>query len=141
MLGFHDTDGAAEYGDQPSDSPVIRWEERRAGDFVEVTAHYDSDSRLRRVWLLNPSMGMQPTRCSAWLGDEEITRCETSYDFSEGRWFPSASTFYFRGQPRASLSVVAASFDKPWHDQELTLGDLGVVPGIQILEAGQPVRI
>lgn len=84
---------------------------------------------------------MQPVRCSSWVDGQEITRCDNEYEEADGRWFPARSTFFFMGDATARIVVTLASFDKPWHDQELTPADLGLVAGVHVVEAGQPDRL
>ncbi|GMU38283.1 MAG: hypothetical protein AMXMBFR22_24740 [Phycisphaerae bacterium] len=141
LLGFVDAPSATEVpgGYLPQD--ITRFETESSNGVIEVSAYYDEGEGIRRIWRLDPAVGMQPVRCSSWVNGQEITRCDTEYEEADGRWSPARSTFFFMGDATARIVVTLASFDKPWHDQELTPADLGLVAGVHVVEAGQPVRL
>ncbi|MCK6463619.1 MAG: hypothetical protein L6Q93_02060 [Phycisphaerae bacterium] len=141
LLGFVDTPGATEAPGEYLPEGITRYEVKAAdGGLFEVSAWFGETGTLR-TWILDPAVGMQPVRCSSWVNGQEVTRSDTKYEEIDGHWFPTESTFFVLGEPTARTIILSASFDKPWHDQELTPGDLGLVAGVHVEEAGQPVRI
>ncbi len=120
---------------------VKRYEVRQVDERWEVTAVLDEDSGVRRIWVLDPAVGMQPVVSSGWLDGEEVNRSETMYELRDGRWLPSQCQYYTFGELTASLEIVSQSFDQPWHDQELTPNDLGLMPCISVNTLGRPVML
>ncbi len=69
-----------------------------------------------------------------YRGDRLASSSETDFAEIDGRWFPSTIRFY-RGDDktlRKVIDVQRASFDEPWHQQEIIPEDIGVLFGTRL---------
>lgn len=141
LLGFVDTDAASDAPGEYLPDGISRYEVEEIDDTVQVSAFFGEESAIRRLWVLSPAAGMQPIQCSTFAYGEELTRSETRYQQVDNRWFPKESEYFFRGSLTSRIDVLEVSFDQRWHDQELSPDDIGIVPGIHILQAEHPVLL
>ncbi|KAB2945574.1 MAG: hypothetical protein KJ057_16200 [Phycisphaerae bacterium] len=142
VLGFRDIDAISEGpGRYISDeAKVTQYEVREIDGLYEISAHCGVVEPYKQVWLLDPERDFQPIRCSRLVGGVEIAACETSYQEIDGRWFPSEAVFSVQGVLRSRTTIISATFDEPWHDADLAPDDLGILAGMEVVEAGQPLR-
>ncbi|GIK17651.1 MAG: hypothetical protein BroJett003_26150 [Planctomycetota bacterium] len=141
LLGFKDNIGVP---DRPGSylyehEKMLRYDVQDDDGVVVVSGIYGPNGVFKKTWRLDPRFDMQPVACVVSMHDEEFNRSETIYQQVDGRWFPESTTFTVEGKHHSRIVVTRVSFDQPWHDPELTPSDLGLIPGIEVLEAGKPV--
>lgn len=112
------------------DFPIESYSFVREGDTSVITAHCPNGGAVR--WWLDDSRAGQPVRAALLQGNDVLAECRTSYREYDGVWFPEEVEYFTGTDPVSTLSVLHASFEKTTQLEELTLADLGVVPGINV---------
>ncbi|MGB2985746.1 MAG: hypothetical protein WBE26_07660 [Phycisphaerae bacterium] len=102
------------------------------GGVETITAEFDGKTI---EWEVDKTRGGYPIHAAFYHGDKLWNSSYTDLTEIDGRWFPTSISFYKRddGQPYKAINVQKASFDKPWHRQEITPEDIGVLFGTQLL--------
>ena len=101
--------------------------------FPTVTAEWGEGKKL--TWHFDDRVGGQPVEAAFYHSGQLSTRSETTYALMGGRWLPKSVRFYERDElsPYKIIDVQRASFDEPWHMQEITPEDIGLLRGTQLL--------
>jgi hypothetical protein len=109
----------------------------RNGGIETIVAEFDG---RRLEWDLDHSRGGQPVRATYYQGDKLVYESLTELTQTDGRWFPSRIEFYQLDEaaPRHVIEVQRATFDEPWHMQEIRPEDIGVLWGTQLLVPDAP---
>jgi len=87
------------------------------------------------VWTFDAARGQQPVKAELFENDRLRCFSETQVEEIDGRWIPRDVRFY-RGDsaaPYKMIDVHSATFDKPWHQKEISPSDLGAVTGTQLM--------
>lgn len=111
-----------------------------------------SDGRLETIamdygpyrfeWDYDAQRGGQPVRAAFYRIDALIYSSETELRKVDGRWFPTEIRYYLNDDPNPSrvLEVQTATFDKPWHQKDISPSDIGVLFGTQLFQVGRGNR-
>lgn len=127
-IGFEAAPVTAEVQDFWSRSPAERYQVERRDDAVEILGFWSNGFIVR--FLLDPARAMQPTRVETIVEGEEAGLCETEYRQIKNFWFPSVSKYTYKGQVIATINVLYADFNEPYHPSSFGPEDLGLTPGI-----------
>ncbi len=97
-----------------------------------VSAVYGG-GRFRLTWRFDERYGGQPVWAAFERDGELVYSSETEYEKIGERWFPKSARFYQgdSGSPYKMIDVQRATFDEPWHMQEITPTDIGALNGTQ----------
>ena len=100
----------------------------RQGAYEVIAADYN-DRRIE--WLLDVRQDGVPVQAYFYDGGNLTFWSETSYAKIDGRLFPTDLRFYDgeNAQPYRTIEIQRATFDKPWHMQEITPADIGAIYG------------
>jgi len=95
-----------------------------------VSADYGT-SRL--TWTFDDRQGGLPVEAAHYSGDRLTYYSRTYAQQVAGRWLPRSVEFYMgdSAAPYKIIDVQQATFDEPWHMQELTPEQIGPVYGTQ----------
>ncbi len=96
-----------------------------------VSAEWGESSRL--TWRFDDRQGGKPVSASFEINGEPIYSSETEYEQIGERWIPKSVRFYegMSTTPYKMIDVQRATFDEPWHMQEITPNDLGALYGTE----------
>ncbi len=94
-----------------------------------LAAEWGGVSRL--TWRFDERFGGQPVRASFEVQGVPVYASETEYERIGARWFPKSARFYqgMSTSPYKMIDVQRATFDEPWHMQEITPTDIGALYG------------
>ncbi len=114
------------------DSAVFR--EGNEGGFPTVDAEWNGGG-CRLSWRFDDRVGGQPVQASWYLGGVLVLYSESDYEKVGDRWFPKSVRFYQgdSATPYRMIHVERATFDEPWHRQEITPNDIGALYGTQFV--------
>jgi len=88
---------------------------------------------FRLTWTFDDTRGGQPIRAELYRGDAlwYYSESESELHQANGRWLPESVRFYTHSSatPYKVVDVQRATFDEPWHMQEITPTDIGAVDG------------
>ena len=95
-----------------------------------VSAVYGS-GRFRLTWRFDERFGGRPVWAAFERDGEPVYSSETEYEKIGERWFPKSVRFYQGDSttPYNMIDVKRATFDEPWHMQEITPTDIGALSG------------
>jgi hypothetical protein len=96
-----------------------------------VSAEWGGSSRL--TWRFDDRQGGKPVWAGLERNGELAGYSETEYERIGERWFPKSVRFYQGDSttPYKMIDVQRATFDEPWHMQEITPTDIGALNGTQ----------
>ncbi len=100
------------------------------GGLATISAEYGTHLV---VWSFDDRKGGQPVRTELYAEDKLFWSSETEVERLADRWFPKTTRF-FKGDsatPYKIIEVTRATFDQPWHMQEISPEDIGVLNGTQ----------
>ena len=125
-----------DYPTNPFGLPRIHSEGLESATFVEgsekdrvtLTAEYGS---YRLTWTFDDNKGGLPVEAALYRNDLLLCYSRTESEKKGGRWHPSAVEFYMAEStsPYKRIDVQRATFDEPWHMQEITPDQIGRVYG------------
>ncbi|RJP38609.1 MAG: hypothetical protein C4547_04325 [Phycisphaerales bacterium] len=96
-----------------------------------VTAHLQSGGK--QVWWLDDTVGGNPVRCALISEDKVVAESQTTYrEYAGGRFVDSISYYDSTRNLRRRDIVLDASFDQPWHSQQLGPKEIGVLEGMMV---------
>ncbi len=107
------------------------WTEQRSGQIEVVSAEFNGK---RLEWQLDSRQGGEPIHAAFYQGGRLVYSSETELAEVDGRWMPVSISFY-KGDADAPYKVVdvdKVTFDKPWHEKEITPSDMGMLFGTQV---------
>lgn len=112
--------------------PSAEFSSERLGSLDVVTAEWDN---RRLEWHLDTKKGGLPVYAAFYRGDRLSRWSETEYSRIDGEWFPASTRFFRHDEetPRKVIDVQSATFDEPWHMQEIVPEDIGVLFGTQLV--------
>ena len=87
--------------------------------------------RFRLTWRFDDRYGGKPVWAAFERDAVAMYSSETEYERIGERWFPKSARFY-QGDPSSPykmIDVQRATFDEPWHMQEITPTDIGALYG------------
>lgn len=102
-----------------------------------VTAALETGREI--IWHINPAKQWNAERVEYRKDGEFIKEMVISLRQRDGIWFPDVVKLR-RGPQREVVQtwrIESATFNRPEHKQELTLSDIGVEPGMNIMPQGQ----
>jgi len=105
--------------------------EARENGLPTLSAEWGGSSRL--TWRFDDRRGGKPVWAGFELDNELVFYSETEYERIGERWFAKSVRFH-RGDsasPYKMIDVQRATFDEPWHMQEITPTDIGALYGTQ----------
>lgn len=113
---------------------AAKWTTSSDGEIDTISAEFGVK---RFEWRLDRSRGGLPIRAAFYAGESLRNWSETELVEIDGRWRTGRSEFYMMDatSPYRIIEVQEASFDKPWHLQEITPDDIGVVFGTRLYGA------
>lgn len=97
------------------------------------------ETRREIIWHINPAKQWNAERVEYRKDGEFLKEMVISLRQRDGIWFPDIVTLR-RGPQREVVQtwrIESATFNRPEHKQELTLSDIGVEPGMNIMPQGQ----
>jgi hypothetical protein len=106
--------------------------ERLENGLPTVSADWGgSGSRL--TWRFDDRYGGRPVWAAFERDGVPVYSSETEYEKIGERWFPKSVRFYQgnSASPYKMIDVKRATFDEPWHMQEITPTDIGALYGTQ----------
>ena len=111
------------------DSATFR--EGRENGLPTLSAEWGGSSRL--AWRFDDRYGGKPVWAAFERDGVPVYSSETEYEKIGERWFPKSIRFYDRdsASPYKMIDVQRATFDEPWHMQEITPTDIGALYGTQ----------
>ncbi len=111
-----------------------KWTTTSDGEIDTISAEF---GLMRLEWQLDRGRGGLPIRAAFYAGGSLRNRSEAELVEIDGRWRTGRSAFYFGDAttPYTVIEVEEASFDQPWHLQEITPDDIGVVYGTRLYGA------
>lgn len=97
-----------------------------------VSAVYGG-GRFRLTWRFDERYGGRPVWAAFERDGVPVYSSETEYERIGERWFPKSVRFYQgdSASPYKMIDVQRATFDEPWHVQEITPTDIGALNGTQ----------
>ncbi len=95
-----------------------------------VSAEWGS-GRFRLTWRFDERYGGQAVWAAFERHGVPMYSSETEYEKTGERWFPKSARFYqgMSTSPYKMIDVQRATFDEPWHMQEITPTDIGALYG------------
>ncbi|MEK6798771.1 MAG: hypothetical protein AABZ12_07390 [Planctomycetota bacterium] len=120
---FGDAEHSASFSEGLANGlPVVR------ADWNTESVHWTFDDRL----------GGQPVRAEYFREGRLQFFSETEIQQIAGRWLPKSVRFYTAdaSEPYKIAEIQQASFDEPWHMQEITPEDIGILNGTQFAAVG-----
>ncbi len=95
-----------------------------------VSAIYGA-GRFRLTWRFDERYGGQPVWSAFERDGVPVYSSETEYEKIGERWFPKSARFYQSDSttPYKMIDVQRATFDEPWHMQEITPTEIGALYG------------
>jgi len=111
------------------DSATFR--EGRENGLPTLSAEWGGSSRL--TWRFDDRQGGKPVRAAFERDGVPMYSSETEYERIGERWFPKSVRFYQgdSASPYKMIDIQRATFDEPWHMQEITPTDIGALYGTQ----------
>jgi len=105
--------------------------ERVENGLHSVSAEWGGNYRL--TWRFDDRYGGLPVWAALERDDELAGYSETEYERVGERWFPKSVQFYRSdsASPYKIIEVQRATFDEPWHMQDITPTDIGALNGTQ----------
>ncbi len=87
----------------------------------------------RLTWTFDDQQGGLPVETAFYSNDRLAYYSRTQAQQVAGRWLPRSVEFYLGdgATPYKVIDVQCATFDEPWHMQDLTPGEIGPVYGTQ----------
>ena len=87
----------------------------------------------RLTWTFDDRQGGLPVEAALYSGDRLTYYSRTHAQQVAGRWLPRSVEFYMgdSASPYKIIDVQRATFDEPWHMQDLTPDQIGPVYGTQ----------
>lgn len=150
VLGFQAPEDIRSLGLNPnfqrvSDLPSAIWEypapgyartyrEEVIGGVHKVTAELEVGEHI--TWYVNPAKGWNAERIEYGAGGEVNRVATIELKQFDGVWFPARYEVSIGGadQPMYRIEIEKAEFNRPEHPREFTLADIGVEPGMQVIE-------
>lgn len=152
VLGFQAPEDIRSLGLNPnfqrvSDLPSAIWEypapgyartyrEEVIGGVHKVTAELEVGEHI--TWYINPAKGWNAERIEYGAGGEVNQVATIELKQFDGVWFPARYEVSIGGatQPMYRIEIEKAEFNRPEHPRRFTLTDIGVEPGMQVIEKG-----
>ncbi len=99
--------------------------------YPTVTAAWGDQRSIK--WRFDNRQGGMPVEASFYRADRLANHSETEYQRIGERWFPQSASYYDRESPDPFrlVDVQKATFDEPWHMEEITPSDIGALGGTQ----------
>jgi len=111
------------------ESAVFRQE--TVGPTTTVSADWGS---FRLKWSFDERRGGQAVGAALYRDGELLSHSQTEVQQTGERWLPKSVQFYkgYSPTPDRVVEVQRATFDEPWHMQEITPVDIGLLNGTQV---------
>ncbi len=131
------------FRDERSSQPnPVAYEEFDEGPLSVVRSRI---GRETQTWWLDPARDYMPVRIVYCADGEPPAETRIELDQFDGVWFPRTITSYANGQVTQSVHVIGAEFNRAEHPAHLTPADIGIEPGMVIMdllaEQGDPVWV
>lgn len=129
--------GAVQFFERRLAPDVSHWESTPvSADLHRVTAFLNNGSVV--TWDLDPRRDFELVQCEGAVSVSETaverTTVKLQYAEVDGKRFPSSIQFFRNGNPAGKAMVTHAEFDRPYHPQELSVGEsLRMMPGTNIM--------
>jgi len=109
---------------------VVSWEQRRSGDVYVVTAQCDTGAEL--TWYINPDKGWNAERITCEMNARREEAICTLRRYGD-TWLPETTGYCRDGKLIDVVRIRSAAVNRPDDPARLTLADMGVEPGSEIL--------
>lgn len=111
--------------------------ERSEGSLHEVTAQLSHGVQF--TWTIDESKNFAPVRCVLLQDGAILSESRSEYEKFGEKWFPRQVTFYEKGAPTKTISVLNAVFDDPDEPSVLSPNDMGLFPGVNIAREDEQI--
>lgn len=111
---------------------VNGYSQRQVGDLIVVDARIDEGVQS---WWIDPAKDYNAVRITFTTNSGQVlSECRNQLEQIDGVWFPHCVTYERSGQITDEVCVDHVEFNRPEHPQELTPNDIGIKPGMLVMD-------